>query len=204
VGAGWYDAENEAFGFPTDHRVSRFEENVRILSGLLGGATVTLRGRFHRVEEARLLPPPERRIPLLIVGNGARMLRITAAHADAWNTAWYGLPDDRLLARLDALDAALAAAHRDPMPIRRTVGVWVDDPELVPEQDRDPDAFGGSVADLSHLLTAYDELGVDDLIVGLKPMSIESLDRLAAARNAWACTTDADAPSPRKPQTQGI
>jgi len=35
VGAGWYNAEHEAFGFPVDHRVSRFEEAVRILTSLL-------------------------------------------------------------------------------------------------------------------------------------------------------------------------
>lgn len=185
VGAGWYDAEHEAFGFATDHRVSRFEEAVRILDGLLDGETVSLRGRFHNVEGARLLPRPERRIPLLIAGNGQRMLRITARHADAWNTAWYGMPDERLHSRLDALDAALAAEDRDPTTIRRTVGIRVEDPHLVAEHDRDPDAFHGSVTDLSRLLASYAELGIDDLIVGLTPMSIQSLDGLAAARDAW-------------------
>jgi probable F420-dependent oxidoreductase len=185
VGAGWYDAEHEAFGFPTDHRVSRFEEAVQILDGLLDGEKVSFHGRFHQVEEAWLLPRPERRIPLLIAGNGPRMLGITACHADAWNTAWYGFPDERLFSQLDALDEAVAAEDREPTSIRRTVGVWVEDPELVSEQDRDPDAFHGSAADVSRLLASYEELGIDELIVGLTPMTIQSLDRLAAARDAW-------------------
>jgi alkanesulfonate monooxygenase SsuD/methylene tetrahydromethanopterin reductase-like flavin-dependent oxidoreductase (luciferase family) len=185
VGAGSYDAEHEAFGYPTDHRVSRFEEAVCILDGLLDGETVSLRGRFHQVDEARLLPRPQRRIPLLIAGNGARMLRITARHANAWNTAWYGTPDERLLSRLGSLDAALKAEDRDPATIRRTVGVWVEDPELVAQHDRDPEAFHGSTAELSRLLASYDKLGIDELIVGLTPMSLQSLDRLAAARDAW-------------------
>jgi probable F420-dependent oxidoreductase len=182
IGAGWYDDEHRAFGFPTDRRVSRFEESVQILSGLLDGETVSFTGRFHRVQGARLLPRPARRIPLLIAGNGPRMLQITARHADAWNTAWYAMPDEQLRVRLTALDAALVDADRDPTGIRRTVGVWVEDPELVPEQDRDPDAFAGSATELTRLLAAYNELGIDDLIVGLTPMNIQSLERLAAAR----------------------
>jgi probable F420-dependent oxidoreductase len=182
IGAGWYDEEHRAFGFPTDQRVSRFEESVQILAGLLDGETVSFDGRFHRVEGARLLPRPARRIPLLIAGNGPRMLQITAKHADAWNTAWYAMPDEQLRARLAALDEALVKADRDPTSIRRTVGVWVEDPELIPGQDRDPDAFAGSTTELTRLFAAYNELEIDDLIVGLTPMNIESLERLAAAR----------------------
>jgi|SRR5215207_10071092 len=185
VGAGWYDAEHRAFGYPTDHRVSRFEEAVCILDGLLDGEAVSFRGRFYQVDEARLLPRPQRRIPLLIAGNGARMLRITSRHANAWNTAWYGIPGERLRSNLSSLEAALKTEDRDPASLRRTVGVWVEDPELVAWHDRDPDAFRGSTVELSHLIASYDKLGIDDLIVGLTPMSAESLDRLAAARDAW-------------------
>ena len=35
VGAGWHEAEYRAFGYPFDHRVSRFEEGLRIVHGLL-------------------------------------------------------------------------------------------------------------------------------------------------------------------------
>lgn len=183
VGAGWYDAEHRAFGFPTDHRVSRFEEAVQVLDGLLDGELVSFRGHFHQAEEARLIPAPARRIPLLMAGNGPRMLRITARYADAWNTAWYGLPAKRLRSRLDALDAALAEENREPTTMRRTVGVWVEDPELVAQQDADPGPFRGSLAELASLLESYNELGIDDLIVGLTPMNIDSLGRLAAARD---------------------
>jgi hypothetical protein len=57
---------------------------------------VTVSGRFHEVADAALLPPPERPIPLLVAATGPRMLRLTARYADAWNTAWFGLPDERL------------------------------------------------------------------------------------------------------------
>jgi alkanesulfonate monooxygenase SsuD/methylene tetrahydromethanopterin reductase-like flavin-dependent oxidoreductase (luciferase family) len=32
LGAGWYDAEYVAFGYPTDHRVGRLEEALQIIT----------------------------------------------------------------------------------------------------------------------------------------------------------------------------
>jgi alkanesulfonate monooxygenase SsuD/methylene tetrahydromethanopterin reductase-like flavin-dependent oxidoreductase (luciferase family) len=43
-----------------------------------------------------LRPPPNRPIPLLVAAKGRRMLRLTARYADAWNTAWFGPPDELL------------------------------------------------------------------------------------------------------------
>jgi hypothetical protein len=39
-----------------------------------------------------LLPPPARRVPLMVGGHGPRFLAATLPHVDAWNTwyAWYG------------------------------------------------------------------------------------------------------------------
>jgi alkanesulfonate monooxygenase SsuD/methylene tetrahydromethanopterin reductase-like flavin-dependent oxidoreductase (luciferase family) len=185
VGAGWYDAEFEAFGYPVDHRVSRLEEAVRIIVGLLRGDTVSLAGRFHRANGARLIPAPSRRVPLLLAGNGERMLQLTAAHADAWNTAWFATPDKRLRARLEALNAALLAKGRDPTSMRRTVGVWIEDSESVAAERRDSEAFSGNDTELLGLLADYRDLGVDDLIVGLTPMNATSLQRLAAVVAAF-------------------
>ena len=88
LGAGWNEDEFRAFGIPYDHRVGRFEEAFAIVRGLLAGERVTLAGRFWSAEDAVLLPPPARRVPLMIGSNGPRMLRIALPHADAWNT-WF-------------------------------------------------------------------------------------------------------------------
>ena len=102
LGAGWHEPEYTAFGYPFDHRVGRFEESLEIILPLVRGERVTFHGRFHDVEDAVLLPPPPRpgrlpgRMPILIASKGERMLRLTAKHADAWNTAWFGFPDERV------------------------------------------------------------------------------------------------------------
>jgi len=177
LGAGWYDREYQAFGYPTDHRVSRFEEAISIIGPLLRGERVTLAGRYYQVRDALLRPPPDRAIPILVAAKGRRMLRLTARYADAWNTAWFGLPDDLLHRRLVELNAALQAQGRDPATLRRTVGMEIRDPEAT-----DPgEGFGGSVDELAWAIDAYERLGIDDLIVQLEPKTTRSLDRLAEA-----------------------
>ena len=185
LGAGWHDAEYDAFGFSKDHRVGRFDEALQIVVPLLRGETVTLVGTYHEARDAVLAPAPTRRIPVLVTAHGPRMLRLTAGYADAWNTAWYGAPDERLRGRLEQLEAAMAAEGRDPSTLERTVGMEVRDPELVDAVDEGGDAedrsFSGSVDELAEAIGAYDALGIDHLIVVLQPMTKASLERLALA-----------------------
>jgi alkanesulfonate monooxygenase SsuD/methylene tetrahydromethanopterin reductase-like flavin-dependent oxidoreductase (luciferase family) len=181
LGAGWYDPEYEAFGYPTDHRVGRFEEAIAIIAPLVGGERVTLAGHYHQVRDAVVRPPPERPIPILVAATGRRMLRLTARYADAWNTAWFGLPDDLLQRRLAELNAALEAEGRDPATLRRTVGMELRDPEAT-TPDGDPgEGFGGAADELARAVDAYEQLGIDDLILQLEPKTTRSLDRLAEA-----------------------
>lgn len=182
LGAGWHDAEYDAFGFPKDHRVDRFEEALAIVAPLVRGETVSFEGRYHRARDAVLLPPPRRRIPVLVAAARPRMLRLTARYADAWNTAWYGAPDARLQGRLDALRAAIDAEGRDPTTLSRTVGMTVRDPERsTAADDGDERSVGGSIDELARAFDGYDELGIEHLIVALDPMDEPAIERLASA-----------------------
>ena len=182
LGAGWHDPEYEAFGFPNDHRVDRFEEALRVIVPLLRGETVTFEGRYEEARDAVLAPAPTRTIPVLVAAFGPRMLRLTARHADAWNTAWYGQPDDQLREELAAFDAAIAAEGRDGASLARTVGMTVYDPEVaVAEDERDDPSFSGSVDELARAIDGYEALGIDHLIVLLQPLTEASLARLALA-----------------------
>ena len=177
LGAGWYDPEYQAFGYPTDHRVGRFEEAIAIIGPLLRGERVTLAGSYYQVRDAVVRPPPDRPIPILVAAKGRRMLRLTARYADAWNTAWFGLPNELLHRRLAQLNAALEAEGRDPATLRRTVGMEVQDPQAADSGM----GFGGAVDELARSIDAYEQLGFDDLIVQLEPKTTRSLDRLAEA-----------------------
>ncbi|MEA2506778.1 MAG: hypothetical protein QOH48_1396 [Actinomycetota bacterium] len=179
VGAGWYDREYEMFGFPIERRVDRFEEALGIIRPLVRGETVTCDGSYYGAEHAVLLPPPDPPIPLLVAAKGPRMLRLTARYADAWNTAWFGTPDDELSRRMADMDAALEAESRDPRSLRRTAGVVVRDPNHSTQQD--DVGFAGSVEELARTIDAYEQIGFDDIILALEPMTERSLDRVAEA-----------------------
>jgi alkanesulfonate monooxygenase SsuD/methylene tetrahydromethanopterin reductase-like flavin-dependent oxidoreductase (luciferase family) len=88
LGTGWNATEFDAFGIPFDRKVSRFEEAFEIIRRLLAGERVTFEGAFSTVRDAVLLPPPARRVPLMVGGHGPRLLAATLPHVDAWNT-WY-------------------------------------------------------------------------------------------------------------------
>jgi alkanesulfonate monooxygenase SsuD/methylene tetrahydromethanopterin reductase-like flavin-dependent oxidoreductase (luciferase family) len=170
VGAGWYDREYQDLGLPTDRRASRFAEAMDVLLPLLRAESVTLQGRFHRLENAVLVPPPTRRIPVLMAGNGPRMMALIARHADAWNTAWFDAVDDRLNRRVAGMRAALDDAGRAYESLRWTVGM------TPPETGRS--AYADAIA-------SFAELAIDDLIVSTESASLASLDRLAEAAAPW-------------------
>jgi alkanesulfonate monooxygenase SsuD/methylene tetrahydromethanopterin reductase-like flavin-dependent oxidoreductase (luciferase family) len=179
VGAGWHDPEYEAYGFPTERKVSRFEEWVEIVARLLRGEHVTFDGSYYTVRDAHLIPPPERKIPLLVASHQPRMHGLTARWADSWNTAWYGLPDDRFRERTEAMDAALAAAGRDPADLERTVGLIMVDPDEPDEEERAK--YPCTVEEVAAALAEYERLGFAHAIVFPQPATVGAIERVAEA-----------------------
>lgn len=192
IGCGWHDPEYDAFGYPTDHKVGRFEEALTVIRDLIRTGRADLDGRWVSATDAVLLPPARPDLPILIAAKRPRMLELTARHADAWNAAWFGEPDARLAAARADLAAACAAVDRDPATLDVTVGVTVRYPDLIPFQaDGSPSlpatgpAMTGSAATIAAGLEAHASLGAAHLIVALEPTTPESVRRLAASVERW-------------------
>ncbi len=98
VGCGWHDPEYDAFGYPTDHRVSRFAEALEVIASLIRTGRADLDGRWVTARDAALVPPARPDLPILVASRRPRMLELTARYADAWNVAWFAEPDDELRA----------------------------------------------------------------------------------------------------------
>lgn len=179
LGAGWHDEEYEAFGYPIDHRVDRFEEALQVIGPLLRGTRVSFQGRYYEIRDAELAPRPRRRIPVLVAGDGPRMRRLAARYADAWNTARFGAPDDELRQLTDAFAVAVEAEGRDPSSVMTTVGMNVRDPSRAASDDERE--FAGSVDELAHAIDAHEAMGTGHLIIQLLPHDERSLDRLTEA-----------------------
>jgi len=87
LGAGHMRSENDQAGLPFERgrvRVERLAEAVTIIKGLLAGAEVTFAGQHYRVTVHAIHPRPIQRPhpPIIIGGNGPRLLTLAAKEAD--------------------------------------------------------------------------------------------------------------------------
>jgi alkanesulfonate monooxygenase SsuD/methylene tetrahydromethanopterin reductase-like flavin-dependent oxidoreductase (luciferase family) len=114
VGSGNQPIEHETFGLGFEGLVGRFEEHLRILTGLLNGERVTLEGRHYRVRDAQLLMSLPR-VPIWVAASGPRMLGLAARYAEGWNGGAALFPDgEPFVSKLEGLRAACRAVGRDP------------------------------------------------------------------------------------------
>jgi len=183
LGAGWNETEYRAFGLPYDHRVSRFEESFEIVRRMLAGERVTLDGRFWQADDLVLMPPPGRRIPLMIGSNGPRMLSIALPHVDWWNT-WYNRYGNTVegFAELSArIDAAAERAGRSPRSVARSACVLVElDAAAVRRPGSDEGIRPVAPEALAEHLAALAAAGADEAILVLRPIDERSVRAVGA------------------------
>jgi alkanesulfonate monooxygenase SsuD/methylene tetrahydromethanopterin reductase-like flavin-dependent oxidoreductase (luciferase family) len=188
LGAGWNRAEYDAYGFPYDSRVSRFEEAFTIIRTLLREGHIDFVGRFYEARDCELVPRgPRPGGPQLMVGSiGERMLSITAPHVDAWNAwyDWFGNTPGGISPLNDAVDAAARSAQRDPKEISRTAAILVQLPggtgRIQGERPRNPaPALTGSPEEIATGLRAFAAAGIAHVQLVLDPITVGSIEALA-------------------------
>ena len=182
MGAGWNRTEFDAFGIPYDHRASRFEEAFDIVRRLLAGERVTVRGRWHTVDDAVLMPAPSNRATLMVGSSGERVLAATLPYVDAWNTwfDWYSNTAEGFAARTAQIDAACERADRDPSTLVRSACVLVQLGDVGAERPAAPDVtpLRGSLDEIAHGMRAMADAGADEVIVVCDPITEPSIARL--------------------------
>jgi probable F420-dependent oxidoreductase len=87
LGAGWNEPEYTAIGLPFDPvgvRVSRMEESIAVIKGLLGDGVFSFHGMHYTISEMDGQPKPIQRPhpPFFIGGGGRRILSIAGREAD--------------------------------------------------------------------------------------------------------------------------
>jgi alkanesulfonate monooxygenase SsuD/methylene tetrahydromethanopterin reductase-like flavin-dependent oxidoreductase (luciferase family) len=183
LGSGWNEAEFRAFGIPFDRRTARFEEAFDIVRRLLAGERVTFAGSFNTLADAVLLPPLHRAPPLMVGGEGPRLLAATLPHVDWWNT-WFDRFGNRAdgFAELNALiDEACERCGRDPAEVRRSACVLVEIDGGAGERRAQPDAPPLTAAELPAELAALAQAGADEAILVLDPITEPALRSLRTA-----------------------
>lgn len=185
LGAGWNRTEYEAYGFPYDHRVSRFEEAFTIIRTLIREGAIDFSGEFYQVREMELIPPARPDLPILIGSNGPRMLRIAAPHVQMWNT-WYASYGNtpRGLPELNAIvDDAARDVGRNPSEIVRTAAALVQleggtGRRAGTERPVTPPITGTS-DDIAAALHALHEAGMGHIQLVVDPITTRSVESLA-------------------------
>jgi alkanesulfonate monooxygenase SsuD/methylene tetrahydromethanopterin reductase-like flavin-dependent oxidoreductase (luciferase family) len=198
LGAGWQEREHRKFGYDlldVNRRMRRLQEGLEIVQRLLrSDAPVTFEGEFYRLDEATLLPRPQRPggPPILVGGNGPkRTLPLAARYADEWN-ATFKTPEDftELNRRLDGL---LGEANRTPGSVRRSLMTGLifgrDEAELERaargrdlNQARARGLVCGTPSEVREQLARLAEAGVQGVM--LQWLDLDELDRLEALARA--------------------
>jgi probable F420-dependent oxidoreductase len=122
IGAGWFERDYEEYGYPFGTIGTRLGALERSIPLMLERLT-------------RLNPPPLRKVPLLIAGQGERRtLRLVATHADGWHAAFPDHPAV-LEPKVAALRRWCDDVGRDPSDIEWGVGVEPDDLDRFLDRD---------------------------------------------------------------------
>jgi len=166
LGTGFHQPEFDAFGYPYDHLVSRFEEGIQVIRALLKEGKVDFQGEYVNAPNCEIRPrgPRPDGPPILVASHRPRMLRLTAQYADAWNTAWVGNVD-AIAERRANMEQACAEVGRDPKTLDVTVGVNCAWPFEGVEFDADT-VLTGSPQEISAGLEAFESAGVSHVICG--------------------------------------
>ena len=149
IGSGWFERDYTEYGYDFGTAIGRLRK--------LGDDLPRLKARL-----ASLNPAPIGKLPILVGGSGEKVtLKLTAEHADAWNS--FG-PPETFAHKNAVLDNWCAEIGRDPSEVERTVAIS-------PEDVGNVDAF--LEAGATHLI----------VMVG-HPYDLSSVEQLIARRDA--------------------
>jgi alkanesulfonate monooxygenase SsuD/methylene tetrahydromethanopterin reductase-like flavin-dependent oxidoreductase (luciferase family)/predicted kinase len=121
IGAGWFDAEETAYGYDAvtvDRRLDRLEDAARMFPLMWAKGSASYEGSTASVLEAMCYPRPVHPIRLIVGGGGQRRtLRIAAAYADAANVVG-GV--EAVRSKLPVLQQHCEDVDRDPSEVTIT------------------------------------------------------------------------------------
>lgn len=98
IGAGWYEEEYNAYGYPYFSdvvRILQLEESIQIIKKLWTKEMANFRGKYYSINNAICFPKPiQKPHPTIMVGGSGEkyLLKVAAKHADRYNL-YFGTPE---------------------------------------------------------------------------------------------------------------
>jgi F420-dependent oxidoreductase-like protein len=182
IGAGWYEEEYLAYGYPfsgTHERLERLREAIEIILAMWTQPEASFEGTYYQVHGAINQPKgvQQPHIPLLIGGGGEKVtLRLVAQYANACNI---GGDIPTIKHKLAVLKQHCEELGRDYETIKRTT--LIDDcviaeteadvlAKLTPQQRDNLEALRktwliGTPEEIRERLADYEEAGIQELVV---------------------------------------
>jgi alkanesulfonate monooxygenase SsuD/methylene tetrahydromethanopterin reductase-like flavin-dependent oxidoreductase (luciferase family) len=188
-GAGWLEAEYQAYGIPFEApgvRLRRLDEYVRVTRLLWTEDLADFDGEFYRLRAARCDPKPlQARPPIWIGAKQPRALELAGRLADGWNAEFVSLEEFRR--------AAAVVRGAAPTPAGLTIGAslpLVAGPRPVDEVMRErfgaaaermmPAVLHGSADSIVEQIGQYGTAGADWIVVTIRPpFDFEELELFA-------------------------
>ncbi|GAA0618418.1 LLM class F420-dependent oxidoreductase [Kribbella sandramycini] len=199
LGAGWYEAEHQAYGleFPdTPGRFDRFTEQLELITGLWNtpvGEKYDFQGKHYQLSNSPALPKPaQQNLPIIIGGAGKkRTPALAAQYAAEFNAGFKTVEDTAVL--FERVQAACTAIGRDPQTLAlstaHTVVVGKDDAQVKQRADaigRDLDELknnhiAGTPAEVVDRLGQFAAAGSQRQYVQIMDLAdLDHLDLIAA------------------------
>ncbi len=130
IGAGWNEEEMRDHGTDPRRRFGVLRERVEAMKEIWTSEEATYHGDHVNFDRIWCWPKPlqQPHPPILLGGNGPRVLDRVLAYADEWMPNRIG-DDDAMIASFEALGRRAAEVGRDPIPI--TVAGMMRDPARI-------------------------------------------------------------------------
>jgi F420-dependent oxidoreductase-like protein len=119
IGAGWFETEHQAYGFPfytAKERTERLGEALEVMTKLWTADHPSFTGKYYLLDKAPFSPPPVQKPhpPIVIGGKGKKwIMPLVAKYADGWNVP-IGVTPVGIKKRLDIVHAECQRLGRTP------------------------------------------------------------------------------------------
>ena len=186
IGAGWKEVEYNAYNIPFPRpgkRVRQLEEAIIITKKLWTEPQADYQGRYYSVNGCVFMPKPvQDPLPVLVGGMGAKLLKVSAKHADVVNFAW-NTPLDTYEERLGVLAKHCEKIGRDYGSIRKSAGLHLALEGVEPGIVAPYMKYSGernweymTPEEAAEFINGYVDLGVDHFVIvfpyGSEPESV--------------------------------
>lgn len=200
LGAGWFEAEHQAYGIPfppVAERFDRLEEQLEIITGLWAtpvGQRYDFHGKHYEVSNSPGLPKPVQspRPPVIVGGQGKRRTpELAARFADEYNTSF--VPISTVAGLFQRVREASSAIGRTSLPVFSAPAIMCvgrNDAEVRQrasvlgrdiDEMRDGGGIVGTVAEAVELIGRYAEAGTQRMFLQTNDLSdLDQVELVAA------------------------